>query len=337
MDEFPGSEEDDSNWTEEDQRNEPEQKSNFRDTMAAYRNQAIRANKLFLYTIDNLLPYELAPIEVDARAEVERILGSRDISFEDLKSVEVRLILLLTLWTGGPEEHRTSLRFVQGVDDQPELGFAIFHGETGEIWFRRAVPFPDYATIQNTARGARTRRISMLLPDVADIGPLLRRLIDLRRRVSDATDERVGNTETAEILFPRPREEYRREMNDLLRQIDPSGRLTVAKLASTLFIHIAAAADKDALAATLITGRKHPATKVAMYYVGREIALVQAHYYNVVADLRMAIRKERLLPLPPQAPVALSPRGSYVAKRICPTVKRVQDMVSALIEDLSQP
>lgn len=77
-------------------------------------------------------------------------------------------------------------------------------------------------------------------------------------------------------------------------------------------------AGKDALAATLITSRKHPTSKVAMYYVGREIALIQARYCEVVKVLRESIWQERLLPVPPQAPIILSPRGIYVAKRICP-------------------
>lgn len=118
-DDFPANEEDDPNWTEDDQRIEPKQKSNFRDTMAAYRNQVTRSNKLFVNVLENLLPHELALIEVDARGEIERIFALSEIGADDLKSAELRLILLLTLWTGGPDEHRTSLRRASRHSNMP--------------------------------------------------------------------------------------------------------------------------------------------------------------------------------------------------------------------------
>lgn len=262
-------------------------------------NQLIRQQKMFRFGIERLCGGELAGLGPTAPLRVESLLedmSRRDTrpnalfpraqsSLSKLQESEVLLFLTLMLWTGSTPERAVTL-FVQnsysGRNLKDEIGFAF----TSDKDFRRgnfriSVPFPDYKSKQQVRPDLdRDRTRYTLLPDHIGIAMGIIHLAQKNRYTGDF------------YLFQRPLEYYTTHAQTLLRSWDPSGRLTLNKISSTMFARVMSVSGNDVVAATMITGNTHRLSKVPMYYACRPLGSIQEIYRQTVNDLLSEILKE---------------------------------------------
>ena len=339
-------------------------------------NQLIRQNKAFAFAYSNLFPAELIRLAIDSRNRVNTLLSWLTDGVEGLRpqqkvfqtdlpryeELELLVFLLTMLWTGSDVTRTKSLQYVdwRAREGAPGCSLAI----VGDGWSRKirvTVPFPDYRQQQEPVPDAdRNRKEFLFLPDTAGIGRLLMRFggfwrfdkVPLRKN-KKPTD---ANDHDARFVFLKSPEYYRESLTLLLRQWDPSGRLTLNKIAQVLWGRVMTTTGNDIVAATMITGRRHHLARVPMFYACRCIAGLESIYQRVVVELWAAIRQEsnqlaghadqEHVYFPPENLITLEPEEEdvvrmrpkeYVGRRLCPTDGAVEAAISRLKHDIQNP
>lgn len=313
--------------------------------IAAQCNQLIRENKLFPFGYRSLLASELVEIEITFRKNAEELLSQETLSQEQLDDVEGWMLLLLMLWTGSSENRARQLRFVRDERSNRDCQLAIVSpSDRATAMFRLQVPFPKYSQELTAVSGlAREKQEYMLLPDAASLGPLFRRLnkLQLQARRAQPQAKRADGAPRAEppsdMVFHRPAWSYQEQIRRLLKTVDPDQRVTISKIAHTLFSRIIAITGKDIVAAVMITGQNHYVAKVAMFYACRQLSKLQAIYRDAVWSLQAEIWREGSSPPPAYPRVNFAIHSRFVARRPCPTTKAVKDAIAALVEQVRNP
>lgn len=237
----------------------------FEEAVAQRRQRRIFREKAFLFGNQNLTPVELVPIEVRCRREAWDLLGKEIPTDTDLLAAEIRIALLMLLWTGGSEAQNYAAKIWLRPTADPSCDFAaVIDVKTGWLRFRRAAPLPVYKHVQRQVPGRdRIRQTHVVLPDEACLGSLTRRLCVVQERVLGSAD--------SFLLFRTSSHELHCGISALLRSLDPSGRLTVSKIAKCLWTSIIAYTGGDVVAAAMLTGQDRMASKVAMFYACRNL------------------------------------------------------------------
>src|ERR1017187_2920965 len=149
------------------------------------------------------------------------------------------IILLVMVWTGSSLEKTKSLMLLPNATDEPDCGFAIVEKDSsGEPAIRVRVPFPKYSKSQEPVPDAYASTPFLLLPDPANLVGLLKLFVDLpwiaKQRTNLATEPGDLGATAHLCVFLKPLGYYREQLNALLKAWDPTGRLTLTKVASTL-------------------------------------------------------------------------------------------------------
>ena len=131
--------------------------------------------------------------------------------------------------------------------------------------------------------------------------------------------------------------DYQRRLQKLLKDLDPTGRLTLPKISNWLFRTILTATGGDVAAASLITGKRHFLARVRGFYACYSLARLQQVYVQVVSEaaahIRATIGANSLLPgfcLPP-GEIHFAERHRYVGCRLAPTQAAVSEAISGLL------
>jgi hypothetical protein len=320
--------------------------------------QIIRRQKMFSFAIERLGARELVPLGTRCPSLIYQFLdmAKRKVSFKNYwerrpgdsplsahKEVEAYLFLLIMLWTGSDAERTASLIVAQDESFLQNEPFAIVprhYGRAGTIRIR--VPFPTYRSEQIQMPDSDCRRTEyeyVDLPDAINLSTPINSYAEMRKIVRDRYQ-----------LFQGEPERYQANARLLLKAWDPSGRLTLPKIASTLFGRVMSLTGNDAVAATMITGNRHRLSQVAMYYACRESSVIQDIYRKTVERYGKEIDREGLILLGGKAsdasdssPTQLQPRRKYMGKpsdaihvgaRLCPRTDRFQQAIQTLIGDL---
>ena len=91
--------------------------------------------------------------------------------------------------------------------------------------------------------------------------------------------------------FGRELGEYRKATARLLQVFDPTGRLTLSKIAGTLYGQIMARTGNDAVAAAMITGQVRRGARVPIFYACRAERELQRIYTKSVDSLLREIHR----------------------------------------------
>jgi hypothetical protein len=321
-------------------------------------NQIIRKQKMFSFAIERLGARELRPLgrgcqllifelldfaqrKIPLNKHPERRPG--DSQLRALAEVEALLFLLIMLWTGSDAERTASLIVARNESFLRNEPLAIVCDSrswpsVGVIRIR--VPFPKYRSEQTPMPNSDCRRTEYIyLPDEMNLSAAIRHYAGMRKLGAERYQP-----------FPGGPERYQTNARLLLRAWDPSGRLTLNKIASALFERVMSLTGDDAVAATMITGNRHRLSNVAMHYACRELSVIQDVYRRTVLRHGGEIDREgpRSWRFPSDvsdpSPAHLQLRRKYMGKRpdaacvgrrLCPRTDRFQQAFHNLIEVLS--
>lgn len=340
----------------------------FQGRVYSYSNQIVRQQKMFRFGVERLCGGDLAGL---GPTTFERIRSLRiqaknsdtgpnalrrraETSLSKSEEAEALLFLTLMFWTGSTPERVRSLivgdpRKVKDCGD--EIEFTFSYDPNFQRWmFRFAVPFPPYQSSQTVAPNLDSQRTQYnSLPDYVGFYDGIFAL---------AGDHRYGKNFR---LFPQSLEHYKAVVRTLLKCWDPSGRMTLNKISSTLFARVMSVSGNDVVAATMITGNSHRLSKVPMYYACRSMANIWEIYRATVNDLLSEIGKENNFgfkidsywrPRPSDAELTAganewnqaelaqrmeASKSIRVAARACPRMDAFCDAVVALKASLRKP
>lgn len=331
--------------------------------------QAIRASKGFAFAMDRPAPCELAPVDVEGRAQAHQLLdslldrhaanGGNLSSTPEFRRAETLVFLLTCLWTGSSAE-RTCLMLAStdpNCDGDAAL-ICVLNTPLEGARFRVRVVFPTgCAQLQSRIGKDRFRTDQVDLPDAAELGPLLWKLSELKGKVNSTTS--TDQQAQPYRVFDRPLIEYTREAKELLQPWNRTARLTLSSIKSALYGAILSWSGKDIVATTMITGVYKGPARVPMFYSSRRMAGLQGIYTGTVSALRHRIRLESdyatsrqagtgqrdlvaclegLRRLKPDSSFVPAPKGSlHVGSRRCPEDFEMQGAVTGLIDELNKP
>lgn len=198
-------------------------------------------------------------------------------------AVETRLLLVTMLWTGSTVERATSVIWNKQLSATPcgdmEIAGGVNGREPGAI--RLKVPFPSYRQVQDPVPGLDCERKQYLvLPDPGNLSLAYSWWMEWRKKRYNST-----------TAFGRERGEYREPIARLLQVFDPTGRLTLSKIAGTLYGQIMARTGNDAVAAAMITGQVRRGARVPMFYACRAERELQRIYTESVHSLSQEIHR----------------------------------------------
>ncbi len=316
--------------------------------------QIIRQQKMFPFAIERLSGWELFPLGTHGAFIIDELwdLAKRRIPLQQHRlrrwensglgpraEIQALVFLMVMLWNGSDAKRATSLIVAKSeglLGDEP---FAIVTGHSPWPFVRIHVPFPKYKTEQAPALDYDCKRREYIaLPDYANLWLAVK---------TYATMQQIGGDRFQP--FPGAPEAYAENVRLLLKAWDPSGRLTLNKIASTLFARVMTVTGNDSVAATIITGNSHRLSKVAMHYACREVSVIQEIYRSVVSDLQNDIDKGRTISWQNRSasdsiPTDLQPRAKYerrsqeacfIGRRLCPQDVKFRQAFHNLIEDLN--
>ncbi len=230
----------------------------FQGRIAGTVNQLVREQKMFRFGIERLSSEELVGL---GRSSVLRIYAllegvdwhdadvvyrrARCPSLSTREEAEALLFLMLMFWTGSSAAQVANLMVIRGRNIPDGAPFAVIgDAMSGQAMIRISVPFPLYkrAQVANPDFDC-LRREYVLLPDLIRIKVAIDALAQSYRLRGDYFQ-----------LFQKHPEEYMTNARSLLKAWDPSGRLTLNKISSTLFGRVMSVSGNDMVAATMITG-----------------------------------------------------------------------------------
>lgn len=269
-----------------------------------------------------------------------------EIQLQPGAQLEALLFVTIMLWTGSNPRRTAKLMICRDESFLSDDALTLVMDNRlypPDSFFRIQVPFPRYKSIQTPVPDSdRNRTEYMKIPD--------------SRRLSmaiEAYSKWNGLKGDYFRLFQRDLEHYQRNARVLLKSLDPSGRLTLGKIASVLFARIMSLTGNDAVAATMITGTKHRLSTVSMHYACREMAPLRDIYQEVVRSLAheiTSIEASWRLNEPSCAPESdtwhsgpLKPsegethNALCLGRRLCPSSDRFRQAVTSLVGELTKP
>lgn len=282
--------------------------------------QAIRASKFFACDKDRLTSFELVSLDVDARRRFAVIIaelvesrredcGEREPVWSEqhqalIVEAEGILFALIMLWTASSIE-RTKDLLLSGLseyDGDYPLVIQRNPDRGSDDMIRIQTEWPPDAPRREPIPLDRVRTPYVRLEDSAGVGRMLRQLY--------LTVHGVEPGLGTEQVFKRHVEFYTDHVIELLTRLDPTGRLTLARLESYMYEELMSWTNKDASATTIITGDFRQSARVQMFYADRLEKNMQNIYAGTVIYARNAIN------------IAAMPRGSAaqaVARLDCPS------------------
>ena len=337
------------------------------DPAGSLRAQAIRAGKGFAFDIDRLTACELIPIDIDARKRAHTLLDellaentsaragmiTYPLVQSSLDEAELLVFALVQLWSNSTVKRTKSLQISTLIDFSEYVPLAILMVKDGggkDAVIRLRARWPkECAWLGPQIQFDRMRTQYPLLPDAAELGPMLWKLAVLQ--------DRFGAWGGSFDVFSKPASHYKAGINQLSIKWDRTGRLTLARLRHALYWAAMSWSGKDVVAASLITGDLKEQARVPMFYPCRRMDSLQAIYKGTVEDLRFRIGQESLFASNPGAkrvpldfllvhtrrlvpPSQFEPAPAatlYAGTRSCPTDTDMQRVVHELIDRLSAP
>ncbi len=330
--------------------------------------QAILAGKFLANAKERLSPSELVVLDVNARREFGRIIVKLKNHDRDDKGpgdslrpgedqalidyAECILFALVMLWTASSIDRTKNLLVTRShaYTGTNVFTMAVDQNDNGrDAIIRIPTKWPEDAPRRGPMPLDRNRSEDVRLGDPGGLGPMLWDFVTAVDGLSPVYH--------LEPVFKKPLEIYAQQIPALLMRLDPTGRLTPARLQSFLYEEIMSWTGRDASAATIITGNYRDAARVQMFYaVRREKRLQKIHEGTVnhsrnrinlaamprvsadQARLQVALLTEGILRTEPSSKFEPAPDDErYIAINACPRDAEMQRAVQTLINKLRGP
>jgi hypothetical protein len=301
--------------------------------------RAARAKSRHIAKANQLVPWDYAGL---AAEELARLLGVMTANFKtipgpqhcidtDYQEIETLLLIHTMIWTGSDFVRASCARLCETERDDGDIALGLVVPMTGKIdhilWRIQALE-PEYRTNLDGQPGQlRSRQASLDLPDLIGITPFVKRHLERRTRI-----------EHGSALFQATPEILETRVMNWLKRYSPDGRITIAKLAGTLWSNIYQDWGDPAFA-SCITGELHPLARVRLFYTTPSIRLLREGYVSAVSTL--ADQAYAILGKPSHLAhsVLQEPETdglAAVGARLCPTTKAVRGLFTRLVEDVAE-
>ena len=295
---------------------------------AAQLRHVAMANQLFPWSFGQLTLSDFGPALVQVATWVkDRFVDNQGSARgQDWEKLEAFILLRIMIFTGSSFDRARKILALpaSNPNEDAELTFLKLPDESHA--FRVKALQPDYKTRTPTTDGSeRPRTDYILLPDISNAHAY----IDLLRQKPHSAAQK----DTDFRLFRRKPETLKSNLMKLLKEQDPTGRLTPHKASIFLQNRVLQVTEGDICAASLICGELHPLARVRLFYSVLSAEALQEIYIKATKDLvdqvLQAGNKNR------QAqPPGVQPAPRFVGSRFCPTLDAVKNAVSSLKSDL---
>jgi hypothetical protein len=330
--------------------------------------QAILSGKFLPNAKERLASSELVILDVDARREFGRTIdelrnhrrdiegaGDSPLSSEDealVEHAECILFALVMLWTASSIERTKNLLLTGSLAYAGANAFTMVvdrNGNGRDAIIRIHTEWPEDAPRRGPMPLDRNRNEDVWLGDPAGLGAMVSEFV----RTTYGLSPRF----LVEPVFKKPVEFYTQRVTDLLEGLDPTGRLTPARLQSYFYDELMSWTGRDASAATIITGNYRDAARVQMFYAVRREKRMREIQERTINSARNRINlasMPRVSANQARQQIALLTEGirrsesaskfepapddeRYIAINACPRDAKMQRAVQALIDKLRGP
>lgn len=271
------------------------------------------------------LQNQIFPWEYDLLTDsaLRSLLDHMDSDFaEELEKSEAKpsiraeciALLSILLWTGCGLK---AARQIHTVEPGQKLGLHMLglqEGPEGATWLLR-IPPPSHG---NAAR--------LQIPGCADVSEQVLFLPDIAEGSACWRQLRQHYPSDSELSFFRPVTYYRKLLPRYLRQVDPSGYLSLTKVEDYLWRRLASSGDLAE--ADLIVGKQHRLSQVRRFYTTLQTERLALRYQSVVSQVLQDMGRDQ-----PARAIAMTP-ASYIGAVYRPKLATVRDVVARLQEEL---
>lgn len=282
-------------------------------------------NQLFPWQYRLLTVSELAGLLKFCSNHFRKLLRIRDWNDDQALLAETISLLHVSLWSGSTLERAKSLQVLPSDKERAKrihCELALYASARGSkaslVEWRIRSYFPNYRVhLEAPADATRRRTAYMYVPDLAGGAQFVRHLVKRK--------EYQGK----QALFSHGISEYRRALRTLLKEVDPSGRITEQKVTSYLF-HRLVCVSGDITQAVAITGREHALAQTRIYYTTHSLNVLRKAYVKALWDIvppvyKAAGRKPRM-----DYAAAIDPAVVHVGSRLCPTRDAAKKAITKL-------
>ena len=235
--------------------------------------------------------------------------------------IELRLwILQLTmLATGSSQEHTQALYvFPPGVHDRPaDLALFLPNAPCSCATWRLAVIDLPYKHHPESAKNAKRSQSQFIhFPDVLGVSRFVELLMkQLNLSGAGRTALRPLRGKAAEVL---------RKLKERLTELDPEGRLTVAKLSGFLFAQMMIQTDGDVTASAIVARQNLSIARTRLFYACVRLRRMQEAYVEVFREIGTYTHSAT-------SRIQFVDKELWIVTRPCPTREAVQNLVLSLL------
>ena len=287
------------------------------------------ANQLFPWTYQQLTLSELSGFLIGLAKRFNQFSSTKKgmiLGESEQEFLEIICLIRVMVFTGSDYERaRKTVICLNGQPNQNvDVVYLFDQGKPGK-WQLRAMK-PDYKTqdVMVDSQLDRPRTDFFELPDLSFTNRMLSFLVSHTLKIINPLE-----TTPPQFQLVRESKNFRQNFLNLLKQIDPSGRITEHKLSMFLFNRLLEVSHGDVCAASIICGYPHPLARVKMFYSVKSVNELEKLYRNAVGDLVSQLMKvTQRTDITPPPPIIQN--HFSVGSRLCPTYDAVKNSVTQL-------
>lgn len=290
----------------------------------------VMTNQLLPWTYNQLSISELGFALSRCSAWIrENFTNNQTPKAQDIEKLEAISLMHVMLFTGSNFERARNLLALpaEKINEDTVLAIVLDPDKTFH-WRVRAIQ-PEYKISRSVADGSERKRVDYFsLPDVAQTGIFINLLLDHHQ--DNRSQETTQNTSRTFRVFRRRSDTLRHNLKALLKELDPTGRLTEAKLNRFMFNRLLQESNGDICAASMLAGEEHPLARVRLFYSVVPVKELQQKYIDTTSELvgllYAAAGKQHGSAQPP----AIDDGARHVGSRLCPTLDTVKHAIAKL-------
>ncbi|MDE2623254.1 MAG: site-specific integrase [Betaproteobacteria bacterium] len=296
---------------------------------AAQLRHVAMANQLFPWAFSQLTIADFGPAFIQmGNWVIELFVGRPDTATrQDWDKLEAFTLLRIMIFTGSSFERARKILVLPESHANEGGDLAFLQIKDQSYAFQVRAIHPNYRTSNPVSDGTDLPRTDdILLPDISTTHGYINLLTDKRNSSSQRTINDFR-------LFHRQPGTLKNNLMALLKEMDPTGRLTPHKASIFLHNRIMQVTRGDICAASLICGDLHRLARVRLFYSILTAETLQKIYLEATKELVGQLLHAGNKQFPVQNP-AIEQSDCFVGSRFCPKTESVIKAISGLKSDL---
>jgi hypothetical protein len=284
-------------------------------------------NQLLPWDYEGLALEEIARLVSQIRWRFKHLSSIKSLNPDETIELEVMMLIHTMLWTGSDVARATHC-IVELEDTNPapyDMSLVISSEAVERMRWRIRALSPEYrSTIIETPKQLRQLREQIDLPDMIGLTPFVRAML---------ADRSIGRDTP---VFLTPLNSLQDALRSWLIKYVPGDRITISKIANTLWRHLHQELGDITLACAAL-GIAHPLARTRLFYTTPSVAILQDAYQRVVRKITdytyTALGKLPTKSITPWLPLNAS--KDAVGARMCPSVAAVRHYFEQLKRDIN--